>query len=309
MINTSGLTKAEKIKEIQRLKKEKNAVILAHYYQDFDVQEIADYFGDSFELAKKAMLTESQIIVFCGVSFMAESAKILNPTKKVLATRMDAGCAMADMVTAEQVKALKAAHPDSAVACYVNSTAETKAVSDICVTSANAVRICRDIPEKKIIFVPDKNLGSYVASMVPEKEFIIHSGYCPIHDRLSADDVMKAKAAYPGAKLTVHPEAPGEILGLADFVGSTSQIIDYCMKSEDREFIIGTEIGVIARLESDCPEKEFYPLTSCAVCPDMKKTTLDDVLYVLTEEANEVMLTPEKIEAAKRPLERMVSVK
>ncbi len=309
MINTQGLTKAEKIEEILRLKKEKNAVILAHYYQDYDVQQVADHFGDSFELAKKAMLTENEMIVFCGVSFMAESAKILNPAKKVLATRADAGCAMADMITAEQVMALKAAHPDAAVACYVNSTAETKAVSDICVTSANAVRICRQIPEKKIIFVPDKNLGSYVASVVKDKEFIIHSGYCPIHDQLTAEDVAKVRAVYPNAKLTVHPEAQKEILGLADFVGSTSQIINYCAKSPDEEFIIGTEIGVIARLENDYPGKKFYPLTACAVCPDMKKTSLDDVLYVLSEEANEVVLTPEKIAAAHRPLERMMSVK
>lgn len=306
---TGSNTREAKIEEILRLKKEKNAVILAHYYQDFDVQQVSDYFGDSFELAKKAKQAENEIIVFCGVSFMAESAKILNPTKKVLLTRTDAGCPMADMVTAEQVMKLRAAHPDAAVACYVNSSAATKAVSDICVTSANAVRICRDMPEKKIIFVPDKNLGSYVAEHIPEKEFIIHSGYCPIHNHLTVEDVAAARKKYPGAKFTVHPEAPKEVLVLADFVGSTSQIIDYCENSQDTEFIIGTEIGVIGRMANDMPNKKFYPLTPCAVCKDMKKTTLDDILTVLRDEVNEVVLTLEEIEAARRPLERMMSMK
>lgn len=308
MINNID-SKDAKIEEIIRLKKEKNAIILAHYYQDFDVQQVADHFGDSFELAKKAKMAENDVIVFCGVSFMAESAKILNPSKHVYITCPDAGCAMADMVTAEQVLALRKAHPDGVVACYVNSSAETKAVSDICVTSSNAVRICRDIPEKKIIFVPDKNLGSYVAALVPEKEFIIHSGFCPIHDSITEEEVAKAKAAYPKAKLAIHPECPANVLELADFVGSTSQIIDYCRESEADEFIIGTEIGVIGRLENDLPDKKFYPLTSRAICKNMKKTTLDDILYVLKDAANEVILTPEQIEAARRPLERMVSMK
>ncbi len=309
MITSTDTANSHKTEEILRLKKEKNAIILAHYYQNYDVQQVADCFGDSFELAKKAKQAESDIIVFCGVRFMAESAKILNPTKKVYITRPDAGCPMADMVTAEQVMKHRAAHPDAAVACYINSSAETKAVCDICVTSSNAVRICRDIPEKKIIFVPDKNLGSYVASLVPEKQFIIHSGFCPIHNAISVDAVKKAREAYPNGKITVHPECPREVLEMSDFVGSTSQIIDYCEKSSDKEFIIGTEIGVLDRLRNDSPDKKFYPLTNCAICADMKKTTLDDIIRVLRDGENEVILTPEQIEAAARPLERMVSMK
>lgn len=295
--------------EILRLKKEKDALILAHYYEDIEVQKIADHFGDSFELAKKAKAADNRLVVFCGVRFMAESAKILNPDKKVLLPRMDAGCPMADMVTPEQVRALKKQYPDAAVACYVNSSADTKAVSDICITSSNALKICRELANKQIIFVPDKNLGSYIASQVPKKEFIIYSGYCPVHRNITPDEVKSAKAAHPKAKLALHPECEAEVVAMADFVGSTSQIIDYCIKSDSSEFIIGTEVGVVDRLSYYYPEKKYYLLAPELVCENMKKTTLADVLAVLRNETNEIIMSPSEIAAAKAPLERMVSVK
>lgn len=297
------------IEEILRLKKEKDALILAHYYQNLEVQMIADIFGDSFELSKKAVLAENRLVVFCGVRFMAESAKILNPAKKVLLPCMNAGCLMADTVTPEDVLALRAKHPDAAVVCYVNSSAETKAVSDICVTSSNAVKICRSLEEKKIIFVPDKNLGSFVAKQIPEKEFILHSGFCPIHKNVTLEEALAAKSAHPGAKLCVHPECEVEVSEAADFVGSTSQIIEYCKNSDDKEFIIGTEVGVVDRLAYYYPEKKYYLMAPELVCANMKMTSLSDVLRVLRDESNEVIMTEAEIKAAEAPLLRMVSVK
>ncbi len=299
----------ELIGEILRLKKEKDALILAHYYQSLEIQKIADIFGDSFELSKKAKLAENRLVVFCGVRFMAESAKILNPDKKVLIPSMDAGCPMADMVTAEDVIALREKYPEAAVVCYVNSSASTKAVSDICCTSSNAIKVCRELPNKQIIFVPDKNLGAYVAGFVPEKEFILHSGYCPIHRHISPDAVTAAKTAHPNALFCVHPECEADVVALADFVGSTSQIIDYCIQSNAKEFIIGTEIGVVERLSYYYPEKQFYLLSPELVCANMKKTTLTDVLSVLRDETNEIILTPDEIDAARASLERMVAIK
>lgn len=299
----------EMTEEIRRLAKEKDALILAHYYQRLEVQMAADIFGDSFELAKKAKLAENRMVVFCGVRFMAESAKILNPGKKVLLPAPDAGCPMADMVTPDDVLALREKYPDAAVVCYVNSSAATKAVSDICCTSSNAVKVVKSLPNKQIIFVPDKNLGGYVARLVPEKEFILHNGFCPTHRNITAAEVDKAKAEHPGALFAVHPECEDEVVAKADFVGSTSQIIDWCVKTDAEEFIIGTEVGVVDRLSYYHPEKKYHLLTPFLVCPNMKKTELPDVLETLRDEKNEVTMTEEEIEAAKRPLERMVAIK
>ena len=304
---------AEKIKELSdeilRLKKEKDALILAHYYQRFEIQRVADICGDSFELSKKAKLADNRLIVFCGVSFMAESAKILNPTKKVILPRADAGCRMANMVTPEDIMALREKYPDAAVVCYVNSSAATKAVSDICCTSSNALKVVKSLPNKRIIFVPDKNLGGYIAKLVPEKEFILHSGFCPTHRNITAKEVERAKAEHPDALFAVHPECEGDVLERADFIGSTSQILDFCAKSDAKEYIIGTEVGVVERLSYYHPEKEFYLLTPWLVCSDMKKTELSDVLSALENEEHEVTMTEEDIAAAKLPLERMVAIK
>lgn len=294
---------------VLRLKNEKNALILAHYYQRLEIQQVADIFGDSFELAKKAKAAENRLIVFCGVSFMAESAKILNPTKKVVLPRADAGCRMADMVTPEDVLRLRAEYPDAAVVCYVNSSAATKAVSDICCTSSNAIKVVRSLPNRQIIFVPDKNLGAYVAKLVPEKEFILHSGFCPTHRYITSEEVDRAKSEHPGALFAVHPECEEEVLAKADFIGSTSQIIDYCVRTDAPEFIIGTEVGVVERLSFYHPEKKYHLLTPRLVCSDMKKTELSDVLRALETESSEIVMSDEDIEAARLPLERMVAIK
>ena len=295
--------------EILRLKKEKDALILAHYYQRLDVQLIADIYGDSFELSKKARLSDKKLAIFCGVSFMAESVKILNPEKTVLLPEPDAGCRMADMVTAADVVALREKYPDAAVVCYVNSSAETKAVSDICCTSSNAIKVVSSLPNKQIIFIPDKNLGAYVAKFLPEKEFILYSGFCPIHHGITTEEVSAAKFAHPDALVTVHPECEPAVSAMADFVGSTSQMIDFCVKSDQKEFIVGTEIGVVERLSYYNPDKKFHLLAPHTVCSDMKKTTLKSVLAALRGEVDEVTLTKEQIEAAKLPLERMMQIK
>ena len=295
--------------EIQRLKREKDALILAHYYQRLDVQLIADIYGDSFELSKKARLSDKKLAIFCGVSFMAESVKILNPEKTVLLPEPSAGCRMADMVTAADVVALREKYPDAAVVCYVNSSAETKAVSDICCTSSNAIKVVSSLPNKQIIFIPDKNLGAYVAKFLPEKEFILYSGFCPIHHGITTDEVSAAKLAHPDALVTVHPECEPAVSAMADFVGSTSQMIDFCVKSDKKEFIVGTEIGVVERLSYYNPDNKFHLLAPHTVCSDMKKTTLKSVLAALRGEVDEVTLTKEQIEAAKLPLERMMQIK
>jgi len=299
----------ETIKEqILRLKKEKNAVILAHFYQTMDIQEIADVVGDSFELAKRAKASDADIIVLCGVRFMAESAKILNPEKRVLLPAADAGCPMADMVTPEDVRELKAAYPEAAVVCYINSSAAVKAESDICCTSSSAEKVIRSLKQDKIIFIPDQNLGAYAATKVPEKEFILFSGFCPIHHHVTAEDVLAAKAAHPDALFLIHPECKPEVLAYADMIGSTSQILEYAAKSDHKEFVIGTEIGVVERLAKFHPEKRFFLLSLGFTCVNMKKTRLSDVLAALQEEKNEIHMTEEEIAAAALSLQRMVAV-
>lgn len=292
--------------EIAKLKSEKKAVILAHYYVSDEIQEIADYIGDSFYLSKIATTVDADIIVFCGVSFMGESAKILNPTKKVLMPDMSADCPMAHMVDIAKIEELKAQYDDLAVVCYINSTATIKTYSDVCVTSANAIKIVKNMPNQHIFFIPDGNLGRYVSEQVPEKTVILNTGYCPIHNAMP--DVAAAKAAHPDAQFVVHPECQKSLLDEADYIGSTSGIIDYVKDSSCKEFIVGTEIGVMYELKKQNPDKKFYTLNDNQVCADMKLINLEKVRDVLLHETNEVQVSDELRTAALKPLERMLEL-
>jgi len=296
------------IEEIEKLKKEKNAIILAHYYVPDEVQAIADYVGDSFYLAKVAVKTTAEVLVFAGVSFMGESAKMLNPEKTVLMPDLTADCPMAHMADAKKIKEMREKYEDLAVVCYINSDGALKELSDVCVTSANAVEIVRKLPNQNIYFIPDQNLGSYVARQVPEKNVILNDGYCPIHKNISAEEVKRSKEQHPDAELLVHPECTGEILVLADYIGSTSQIIDYAGKSEKQEFLIGTEDGVLYELRMKNPEKKFYPAAEGQCCPGMKLNTLEKLLDCLKENKNQVEVTKELQENANRPLNRMLEM-
>ena len=294
------------ITEIQTLKKKKNAIILAHYYQPGEIQDIADFTGDSLALCFKAAETKADLIVFAGVSFMAESAKLLNPEKKVLLPEKDAGCPMADMVTAEKLKEMKAQNPNALVVCYVNSSAEVKAESDICCTSSNAVRIVESLPiDKPIIFVPDKHLGQYVKDRTG-RNIILWPGFCPTHQRFLPDEVIAAQKAKPGSKILVHPEAPKPIRDIADYLGSTGQIINYCEKSDDSDFIICTESGICHELKKRCPSKNFHIPSQLATCPNMKKTSLQSILNSLEMERYEITVDPETAKAANNALHRMM---
>jgi len=295
-------------KKILALKQERNSVIVAHNYQIDDVQALADVIGDSFALSKYCASIPQDIIVFCGVHFMAESAKILSPQKTVLLPEIHAGCPMADMVTAEDLRALKRDHPNAAVVCYINTSAEVKAECDICCTSSNAVKVIQSLAEEEIIFVPDKNLGSYIAKKVPEKRMIIWDGYCVTHHRVTLEEAKKAKEAHPDAVLLVHPECRPEVVELADFVGSTRQIIDFAAASREKKFIIGTEMGVLYSLKKNNPEKTFYLLSPGLICPNMKKTRLESVYTALTEMRYAIELEQEIMIKAKTTLERMLKV-
>lgn len=295
--------------KIQALKKEKDAVILAHYYQTMDIQNIADYVGDSFELAKCAQQAGQSVIVVCGVRFMAESAKILNPEKTVLQPVPDAGCPMADMVSPDDIRALRSKNPDAAVMCYVNSSAAVKAECDICFTSSSAVKIAKSLAQKRIIIVPDQNLGAYVASQVPDREFILFSGFCPAHHHVSTDDVLKARRSSPDAKVLVHPECPPGVLQAADFIGSTAEILRYVETSREKEFVIGTEAGIVERLMQTAPDKRAVLLSTGLVCEDMKKTRIQDVLCSLEHGVYEIRLSIGEQTAARACLERMTAVR
>ncbi len=294
-------------RKIKELKKEKNAVILAHNYQLPEIQDLSDILGDSLDLSKTANTVKEDIIVFCGVRFMAETAKILSPEKKVLLPVYDAGCPMADMVSADELKKFKAKHPDYYIVSYVNTTAEVKAVSDICCTSANAEKIVKNIPADKILFVPDENLGAYVKSKVPEKEIKLWEGYCNVHVRINAGSIMKAKEIHPNAVLLVHPEAPKEVRNIADYLMSTNQMVKFAKESADKEFLIGTEKGMIYRLQKENPDKKFYSAGMPIVCPNMKKTRLNDVYNALKYEQYEIVLSEDIIKNAKAALENMLN--
>lgn len=296
------------IEKIKKLKEEKNAVILAHYYVSDEVQEIADYIGDSFYLSKVAVGLKEQTIVFCGVSFMGESAKILNPEKTVLMPDMSADCAMAHMADVKTIQKMRDTYDDLAVVCYINSTGELKQHSDVCVTSANAVQIVKALPNKYIFFIPDRNLARYVAEQVPEKQFVFNEGYCPIHEQMCLDEVKKAKEEHPNAEILTHPECPKTICDLSDYIGSTSGIISYVGKSDCKEFIICTENGVRYELEKQNPDKKFYFTKTEPICHDMKLITLEKIARVLETGENEVQVTDTLREESKKALERMLEL-
>ena len=294
--------------KIRQLKEEENAVILAHYYVPDEVQEIADYIGDSFFLSKKAKELQNRLIVFCGVSFMGESAKILNPDKLVLMPDKNADCAMAHMVDIESINRIRKEYEDVAVVCYINSTAEMKALSDVCVTSANAVKIVEKLPNKNIYFIPDGNLGRFVAEQVPQKNVILNPGYCPVHQVLTIDKVQNVKKKHPKAQFVVHPECVKELLDVADYIGSTAGIINYVGQSECKEFIVGTEAGILYELKKNNPDKAFYMLSEHQVCRDMKYITLEKVYDVLKNKSNQVQVDEALREAALKSLDRMLEL-
>ena len=294
--------------KIRQLKKQKNAIILAHYYAPSEVQEVADYVGDSFYLAKVAKNSTADVIVFCGVAFMGESAKILNPNKKVLMPDVSADCPMAHMVTEGRIKELREKYDDLAVVCYINSTAELKRQSDVCVTSSNAVKIVKALPNKNIFFIPDKNLGRYVAKQVPEKNVILNHGYCPIHVKVSLEEVLQEKKLHPTALVLSHPECEENILNISDYIGSTAEIIDFAKKSENNEFIICTEDGVEFELIKTNPNKKFYFTKTRPCCVDMKLNTVEKLLRVLETEENPIEVDEETRERALVPLNRMLEL-
>ena len=293
------------VEEIAKLKKEKKAIILVHNYQRPEIQDIADFLGDSLGLAKKAAETKARIIVFCGVRFMAETAKILSPGKMVLLPRKEAGCPMADMITAEDLRRLKKNYPDAKVVSYVNTNADVKAESDVCCTSANAVKVVKNISAKRIIFTPDKNLAAYCQRFV-DKEIIPWNGYCYVHEKIREEEVRLAKEKLPDALLLVHPECKPSVIDLADEVLSTSGMVSFAKKSDKKRFLIGTEEGLIYRLKKENPEKEFYSAGTAKMCRNMKLTTLNDVYLSLKEERYPIELPGEIIRSAQKALTAML---
>ena len=296
------------LEEIRELQKKRNAVILAHNYQPGEVQDVADFTGDSLELARKATDIRSDVIVFCGVHFMAETAAILNPDKTVLLPAADAGCPMADMITGEQLRALKAQHPGAKVLCYVNSTAEIKAESDCCVTSANAIAVAQSFPHtQEIIFVPDRHLGAYTAEKLG-RPFVLWPGFCPTHARLTVQQIRDARAAHPGAPVLVHPESPKPVRDAADAVLSTGGMCRYVLGRPEPAFIIGTETGILHRLAQENPAKTFFPLLEQAVCPNMKKITLEKVLWSLRDMQTVIAVPADIARRARRSIEAMLAI-
>lgn len=294
--------------QILELKKQRGAVILAHNYQVDEVQAIADFTGDSLELSRKAAHLSEDVVVFCGVHFMAETAAILAPEKTILIPDPNAGCPMADMVTAEQLRALKAEHPGAKVVCYVNSSAEVKAESDICCTSSNAVKVCESIGDVEILFVPDRNLGAFVAETLG-REFILYNGFCPTHERIRDVDVIAMKERHPDALVLAHPECARPVRDLADELLSTGQMCHYAQASDRREFIIATELGINYRLQTENPDKVFYPANpDRAVCPNMKKITLEKVLWSLQDMKARVTVPKQIADRAVGSIQRMLEI-
>ena len=301
------------VKDIQdkiiRLKQSNDVCILAHSYMSEEICEIADFTGDSYALAVKAMSVSQKTVVMCGVRFMAETVKMLSPDKKVILSHPDAGCPMAEQFDRKYIEQIKDKYKGYAVVAYVNTTADIKAVSDVCVTSSSAVKICRAIPEKNILFIPDINLGRYVAEQIPEKHFEFIAGGCPVHSNIGVEEVLKAKAAHPSALLLVHPECNHEVTATADYAGSTSGIMEFAAKSENSEFIIGTENSIIEHLQFACPDKQFYPLSPECICSNMKLTTLMDVLHCVQGTAGEEIVLPDTVmKQARRCIDTMLTL-
>ena len=288
-------TVAQMQEQILRGKAERNVCILAHSYQASEIVEIADYTGDSFQMSRSAQQSKAKTLLVCGVRFMAETAKLLSPKKRVILASPDAGCPMAEQISPAEVLTFKATHPGCKVVAYVNTTAELKTVADVCVTSSSAVKIVRDMEAEEILFLPDGNLGHYVKQQVPEKTVHLMRGCCPVHAAVTKEDALAAKAAHPGAPLLVHPECRPEVVAQAEFVGSTSAIMEYAKASDQKEFIIGTEMSIAELLQYACPEKRFFPLSKKLICSDMKLTTLPDVLAAVEGRGGEEIVLPESV--------------
>ena len=296
------------IEKINNLKREKNAIILAHSYQNIEIDEVADFVGDSLYLSQKAKETNANIIVFAGVYFMAQTAKIISPEKKVLLPNLNAGCLMADMINLEQTIAFKKKYPNIPVVCYINSTAEVKSECDICCTSSNAVEIVRSLNAPKVLFVPDKNLGKYVESQLKNVEVITYEGCCPVHDNVTEKNILDMRKKYPNAKILIHPECLPSVSFLGDYIGSTSGIFDYVKKSPEKEFVIVTEKGVVDRLKRDYPDKKFYLISENMLCESMKLTTLEEILHSLENEVNEITLDEKVRIQSSHCIKRMLEV-
>ncbi len=293
--------------EIQRLKREKNICILVHAYQSHDIWEIADYVGDSFGLSQKAAESDAETVIMCGVRFMAETVKILSPQKRVILSNAEAGCPMAEQISVELLSQLKAKYPDYTVVSYINTTANLKTLSDVCVTSSSAVKIVKNIENEKILFIPDCNLGSWVQKQIPEKQFQFVPGGCPTHLLITPKHVEQARIMHPSALLLVHPECSEKVVELADYVGSTTQIMDFAKKNPATEFIIGTENSIVQHLQFDCPDKRFFALSKNCVCHNMKMTTLGDVYEcVRGVGGEEISLDADTLRDAKRSIDEML---
>lgn len=296
------------IEEIKKLKKEKNAVILTHCYQPIELDEVSDFVGDSFYLSKAAKETNADIIIFAGVYFMAQSAKLLNPDKKVLLPNLNSGCFMADMINVEQLREFKSKNPNLPVVCYINSTAEVKAECDICCTSSNALNVVKSLNAKEILFVPDTYLGKWIEKRLKDVKVNTYNGFCPTHLRIRVNDVEEARKKYHMVKILAHPECHNKISELADFVGSTKEIMEYAKASDDKEFVIATEKAVLDRLKRDCPQKDFYLIRDDIICQNMKWNSLEDIYYTLKEERHIIEIDSGVREKAFRCIERMVSL-
>ena len=296
------------IEEINNLKKEKNAIILAHSYQNIEIDEVADFVGDSLYLSQQAKKTNADIIIFAGVYFMAQTAKIISPDKKVILPNINAVCLMADMINHKQMLDFKSKHPNIPIVCYINSTAEVKAECDICCTSSNALQIVKSLNSDKVLFLPDKNLGKWVENQLNSVKIITYNGNCPVHHNINVSDIKDARNKYPNAKILIHPECKPEVSKLGDYVGSTSGIINYVKNSSDKQFIIVTEKGVYDRLKRDYPNKEFILIKDNMLCESMKLTTLEEILNALKNETTEIILDEKIRQASSNCIERMLKV-
>lgn len=296
------------IEKIKKLKEEKKAIILAHSYQNIEIDEVADFVGDSLYLSQKAKETDAEIIVFAGVYFMAQTAKIISPEKKVLLPNLNAGCLMADMIDHDQIIEFKNAHPNIPVVCYINSTAKVKAECDICCTSSNALKIVESLNSKQVLFVPDANLGKWVEGKLNNVEVIAYDGNCPVHNNITVEDIKSARSKYPSAKILIHPECKPEVSKLGDYVGSTSGIINYVKNCSEKQFVIVTEKGVVDRLQRDYPQKEFILIRENMLCESMKLTTLEEILHSLEAEENEITLDENIRQLSSSCIERMLEV-
>lgn len=295
--------------EILRLKKEKDVCILAHSYQAREITEVADFVGDSYKLSELATTVPNSTVLMCGVRFMAETVKLLSPKKKVILCNPTAGCPMAEQMDKDLISSLKEMYPDYTTVAYINTTTDLKTICDVCVTSSSAVKIVSKIPNDKILFIPDCNLGDYVAKQLPDKTFKLVSGGCPTHAKITVNEVKKAKALHPNALVLVHPECTPNVVALADYVGSTSGIMDYAKNSDQKEFIIGTELSILEHLQYECLDKKFYPLSKNIICPNMKATTLMDVYYAVAGTGGEeITLDDQTITLARKCIDKMIEL-